>query len=139
MSSLVREDMGKKLFGPLGQRLVDFIQIEGAARDSHYLCASGTVRPGPGQRVGEQAAGPPPGASPGPGPRSLRARPQPRPAEPGSRRRPCGTETPGQVRRALRFPSAPCLRAPDLPTAHGRQGQPPVKGPPRVYPSHRDP
>uniref|UniRef100_A0A8C3IM79 Exocyst complex component 1 like n=2 Tax=Emydidae TaxID=8476 RepID=A0A8C3IM79_CHRPI len=40
MSSLVKEDLQKKLFHPLGQSLREFIEIECSAHDTFYLCVS---------------------------------------------------------------------------------------------------
>ncbi|KAH1169533.1 hypothetical protein KIL84_000518 [Mauremys mutica] len=42
MSSLVKEDLQKKLFQPLGQSLREFIEIECSAHDRFYLCAAVT-------------------------------------------------------------------------------------------------
>uniref|UniRef100_A0A8D0LC59 Exocyst complex component 1-like n=1 Tax=Sphenodon punctatus TaxID=8508 RepID=A0A8D0LC59_SPHPU len=42
MSSLVKEDLEKKLFYPLGQSLYEFIEVECTAQDRFYLCASVT-------------------------------------------------------------------------------------------------
>uniref|UniRef100_K7FZ50 Exocyst complex component 1 like n=1 Tax=Pelodiscus sinensis TaxID=13735 RepID=K7FZ50_PELSI len=42
MSSLVKEDLQKKLFHPQGQRLQEFIEIECSAPDRFYLCAAVT-------------------------------------------------------------------------------------------------
>nr|KAF6386669.1 exocyst complex component 1 like [Myotis myotis] len=41
MSSLVKEDLEKKLFKPLSQNLYEFIQIELSVQDRYYLCVSG--------------------------------------------------------------------------------------------------
>lgn len=41
MSSLVKEDLNKKLFKSLGQRLYEFIEVECSGKDRFYLCASG--------------------------------------------------------------------------------------------------
>lgn len=43
MSSLVKEDLEKKLFKPLSQNLYEFIQIELSVHDRYYLCVSGNV------------------------------------------------------------------------------------------------
>ncbi|XP_038254114.1 exocyst complex component 1-like [Dermochelys coriacea] len=42
MSSLVKEDLQKKLFDPLGQSLQEFIEIECSAHNRFYLCAAVT-------------------------------------------------------------------------------------------------
>ncbi|XP_038625051.1 exocyst complex component 1-like [Tachyglossus aculeatus] len=42
MSSLVKEDLKKKLFKPLSQRLYEFIEIEFSTQDRYYLCVSVT-------------------------------------------------------------------------------------------------
>lgn len=41
MSSLVKEDLEKKLFKPLAQNLCEFIEIEFSVQDRYYLCVSG--------------------------------------------------------------------------------------------------
>lgn len=41
MSSLLKEDLNKKLFRSLGQNLYGFIEIECSGQDRFYLCASG--------------------------------------------------------------------------------------------------
>lgn len=41
MSSLVKEDLEKKLFKPLSQNLYEFIEIEFSDQDRYYLCVSG--------------------------------------------------------------------------------------------------
>nr|XP_016849678.1 PREDICTED: exocyst complex component 1-like [Anolis carolinensis] len=41
MSSLVKEDLNKKLFKSLGQSLHEFIEVECSGQDRFYLCASG--------------------------------------------------------------------------------------------------
>lgn len=43
MSSLVKEDLEKKLFKPLAQNLCEFIEIEFSVQDRYYLCVSGKV------------------------------------------------------------------------------------------------
>ena len=43
MSSLVKEDLEKKLFKPLSQNLYDFIEIEFSVQDRYYLCVSGNL------------------------------------------------------------------------------------------------
>lgn len=43
MSSLVKEDLEKKLFKPLSQNLYEFIQIELSVQDRYYLCVSGNM------------------------------------------------------------------------------------------------
>ncbi|XP_029141517.1 exocyst complex component 1-like [Protobothrops mucrosquamatus] len=40
MSSLLKEDLNKKLFRSLGQNLYGFIEIECSGQDRFYLCAS---------------------------------------------------------------------------------------------------
>ncbi|XP_026555712.1 exocyst complex component 1-like [Pseudonaja textilis] len=40
MSSLLKEDLNKKLFRTLGQNLYGFIEIECSGQDRFYLCAS---------------------------------------------------------------------------------------------------
>ncbi|XP_060546788.1 exocyst complex component 1-like [Pantherophis guttatus] len=40
MSSLLKEDLNKKLFKTLGQNLYGFIEIECSGQDRFYLCAS---------------------------------------------------------------------------------------------------
>ncbi|GAB1289748.1 Exocyst complex component 1-like [Apodemus speciosus] len=40
MSSLVKEDLQKKLFKPLAQKLCEFIEIEVSVQDRYYLCVS---------------------------------------------------------------------------------------------------
>ncbi|KAF4012992.1 hypothetical protein G4228_004458 [Cervus hanglu yarkandensis] len=42
MSSLVKEDLEKKLFKPLSQNLCEFIEIEFSVQDRYYLCVSVT-------------------------------------------------------------------------------------------------
>ncbi|XP_033016415.1 exocyst complex component 1-like [Lacerta agilis] len=42
MSSLVKEDLNKKLFKSLGQSLYEFIEVECSGKDRFYLCASVT-------------------------------------------------------------------------------------------------
>ncbi|XDA77553.1 hypothetical protein R6Z07F_007685 [Ovis aries] len=42
MSSLVKEDLEKKLFKPLSQNLYEFIEIEFSVQDRYYLCVSVT-------------------------------------------------------------------------------------------------
>ncbi|XP_030803780.1 exocyst complex component 1-like [Camarhynchus parvulus] len=42
MSSLVKEDLAKRLFGPRRQRLHEFIEVEGAGAQRYYLCAAVT-------------------------------------------------------------------------------------------------
>ncbi|XP_062055276.1 exocyst complex component 1-like isoform X1 [Lepus europaeus] len=42
MSSLVKEDLEKKLFKPLSQHLYEFIEIEVSVQDRYYLCVSVT-------------------------------------------------------------------------------------------------
>ncbi|XP_023593074.1 exocyst complex component 1-like [Trichechus manatus latirostris] len=42
MSSLVKEDLEKKLFKPLSQNLYEFIEIEVSVQDRYYLCVSVT-------------------------------------------------------------------------------------------------
>lgn len=44
MSSLVKEDLEKKLFKPLAQNLCEFIEIEFSVQDRYYLCVSGKQR-----------------------------------------------------------------------------------------------
>ena len=41
MSSLVKEDLEKKLFKPLAQNLCEFIEIEVSVQDRYFLCVSG--------------------------------------------------------------------------------------------------
>lgn len=41
MSSLVKEDLEKRLFKPLAQNLCEFIEIEVSVQDRYYLCVSG--------------------------------------------------------------------------------------------------
>ena len=41
MSSLVKEDLQKRLFKPLAQKLCEFIEIEVSVQDRYYLCVSG--------------------------------------------------------------------------------------------------
>lgn len=41
MSSLVKEDLSKKLFKSLGQRLHEFIEVECPGPHRFYLCVSG--------------------------------------------------------------------------------------------------
>lgn len=43
MSSLVKEDLEKKLFKPLSQNLYEFIEIEFSVQDRYYLCVSGNL------------------------------------------------------------------------------------------------
>ncbi|NXD25780.1 EXC1L protein, partial [Spelaeornis formosus] len=45
MSSLVKEDLAKRLFGPRRRRLHEFIEVEGAGTQRYYLCAAGTGQP----------------------------------------------------------------------------------------------
>ncbi|XP_070612671.1 exocyst complex component 1-like [Erythrolamprus reginae] len=40
MSSLLKEDLNKKLFRSIGQKLYGFIEIECSGQDRFYLCAS---------------------------------------------------------------------------------------------------
>lgn len=42
MSSLVKEDLAKRVFGPRRQRLHEFIEVEGSGAERCYLCAAGT-------------------------------------------------------------------------------------------------
>ncbi|EDL89901.1 rCG57019, partial [Rattus norvegicus] len=42
MSSLVKEDLEKRLFKPLAQNLCEFIEIEVSVQDRYYLCVSVT-------------------------------------------------------------------------------------------------
>ncbi|XP_064005374.1 exocyst complex component 1-like [Pogoniulus pusillus] len=42
MSSLVKEDLTKRLFGPRRQRLHEFIEVEGSGAGRCYLCAAVT-------------------------------------------------------------------------------------------------
>lgn len=42
MSSLVKEDLAKRLFGPRRLRLQEFIEVEGSGAGRCYLCAAGT-------------------------------------------------------------------------------------------------
>lgn len=41
MSSLVKEDLAKRLFGPRRLRLHEFIEVEGSGAERCYLCAAG--------------------------------------------------------------------------------------------------
>ncbi|XP_064367206.1 exocyst complex component 1-like [Dromaius novaehollandiae] len=42
MSSLLKEDLAKRLFGPRRQRLHEFIEVEGSGAERLYLCAAVT-------------------------------------------------------------------------------------------------
>lgn len=42
MSSLVKEDLAKRLFRPRRLRLQEFIEVEGTGAGRCYLCAAGT-------------------------------------------------------------------------------------------------
>ncbi|XP_025889334.1 exocyst complex component 1-like [Nothoprocta perdicaria] len=42
MSSLLKEELAKRLFGPLRRRLHEFIEVEGAGAERRYLCAAVT-------------------------------------------------------------------------------------------------
>ncbi|XP_040527421.1 exocyst complex component 1-like [Gallus gallus] len=42
MSSLVKEDLAKRLFGPRRLRLHEFIEVEGSSAERCYLCAAVT-------------------------------------------------------------------------------------------------
>ncbi|KAM8808493.1 exocyst complex component 1-like [Eudromia elegans] len=42
MSSLLKEELAKRLFGPLRQRLHEFIEVEGTGAERFYLCAAVT-------------------------------------------------------------------------------------------------
>ncbi|KAM9027868.1 exocyst complex component 1-like [Guaruba guarouba] len=42
MSSLVKEDLAKRLFGPRRRRLQEFIEVEGSGAGRCYLCAAVT-------------------------------------------------------------------------------------------------
>lgn len=41
MSSLLKEDMAKKLFKPLGHTLYEFIETRSKHKERFYLCTSG--------------------------------------------------------------------------------------------------
>lgn len=55
MSSLVKEDLAKRLFGPRRQSLREFIEVEGSGAERCYLCAAGTGAARPAGRVGAWA------------------------------------------------------------------------------------
>ena len=57
MSSLVKEDLAKRLFGPRRLRLQEFIEVEGSGAERCYLCAAGTGLPAVGAGRGVRGAG----------------------------------------------------------------------------------
>lgn len=57
MSSLVKEDLAKRLFGPRRQRLQEFIEVEGSGAERCYLCAAGTGAAPRAGGAGERGGG----------------------------------------------------------------------------------